>query len=119
VALEHFFGGAVPVVHAAAKAVAPLGAAGAPALLRPFPVPEGQEAVLPDLPEVIVINVALGEEVTVDVGAGADAAVDEDGGYVHAGVAEVADVADLLLVSAQVTLAAEGCFHGRPLPAWP
>ena len=78
-------------------------------------MPEGQKSVLPDVPEVIVIDIALGEEVPVDVGAGADAAVDEDGGYVHAGVAEVADVADLLLVSAQIALAAEGGFHGAAL----
>ncbi len=77
-ALEDFGGGAVPVVHAATEAVAPLLAVGATARLCPAAVAEGLEAFVPDLPEIISVDIALRESVAVDVGTGADAAIDED-----------------------------------------
>ena len=98
-ALEDVLGGAVPVVHAVAEAVFPLLAVGAAARFRPLAVAEGLEAVLPDRLKVVLVDVSLREPVPVDVGAGADAAVDEDGGDVHAGVAEIPHGPDLLLIS--------------------
>ena len=85
-ALEHLGGGAVPVVHAAAEAVAPFPAAGAAARPGPVAVAERLEALLPHFVEIILIDAALREPVPVDVGTGRNAAVDEDGGDVDAGV---------------------------------
>ena len=111
VALEDGVSRSVPVMHTAAEAVAPLLAVGADAGFRPGAVAERLEALIPDLPEIVSVNVALGEAVAVDVGAGADAAVVEDGCDVDAGVTEVADVADLLFVATQVAFAGEGDVH--------
>ena len=105
----------MPVVHAAAKAVFPLFAGGADAGAGPVVVPEGLEAVLPNFPKAILIDISLRETVPVNVGTGADAAVNEDGGNVHPGVAEMAHGAHLFLVSAQIAFAAEGDGHGPAL----
>lgn len=65
----------VPVVHVAATAVFPFAAGGTEAGAGPSAVPEYLEAVLPDLPEAVVVNVPLGKGVPVYVGTRADAPV--------------------------------------------
>ena len=112
-ALEDFSGAIVPIVHPIPEAVAPDLAILAPARPGPVPLAVGHEAGLPNLVEIVRVDTALRETVPVDVGAGADAAVDEDRRDVDAGAAEIPDVADFLLVSAHVAFAAEGHLH-RP-----
>ena len=110
-AVEHFGAVAVPVVHAVAEAVAPDFAVGAGALAGPAAVAECLEPVFPDVVEIVFVDTPLTEGVAVDIGAGADASVDEDRGDVDPRVAEVWDVADLSFISAQVTLTTERYFH--------
>ena len=117
-ALKDFLAGPVPVVHTVPEAVAPFPAGSAAAFFCPAAVAERLEAPFPDRIEIVRIDIALGKGVAVDVGAAADPSVDEDGGDVDAGMAEVADVPDLLLVAAEETFAAERGFHrtaGTPL----
>jgi hypothetical protein len=104
--------GAVPVVHAVAKAVFPVLAGGAVPFPGPGAVPECLEAGFPNLIEVVLVDVSLGEGVAVYVGAGADASVYKDGGDVDACAAEEACSTDLLFVSAKIAFATEGDFHG-------
>ena len=98
-ALEDLVRRPVPIVHAVAEAVLPLLAVGASARFRPVAAAENLEAFLPDFVEVVLVDVSLREPVPVDVGTGADAAVDEDGGDVYAGVAEIPYGPDFLLIS--------------------
>ena len=102
---------AVPVVHPASEAVAPLRAFFAAAFPCPAAVTERLEAVVPYLPETVFADIALREPVPVDVRTGTDAAVDEHRSDVHAGVAEEAAVADLLFVAADIAFAAERYVH--------
>ena len=109
--------GAVPVVHAATEAVFPLPAGLAGALAAgPFAAAEGLETMLPDFVQIVLVDIALREIVPVDVGTGADAAVNQDGGDVDAGAAEETVVADLLLVGAQEVSATEGDLHRTAFP---
>ena len=78
VAAESLGAVAVPVVHSAAKAVLELLAVFAYAFLCPFSVSEDLELVLPDFVEVVLIDVALGEYISVYVRAGADPSVYEN-----------------------------------------
>ena len=70
-------------VHAVALAVLPHLAVGALALLRPCTVAELLEAVLPHIPEVILIYITL-REVGTYAGAARDIAIDTYGGYTDA-----------------------------------
>ena len=101
----------MPVVHAVAEAVAEGFAVFAHTTACPTAVAEGLETGLPHLPKVVVVDVALGEGVAVDVGAGADGAVDEDGSDVDACMAEVGILAHAALVTTQIAFAAEGDGH--------
>ena len=65
----------VPVVHSSAEAVLELAAVLADALAGPVAVSEWLELVFPDFVEVVLIDVALGEDIAVYVWAGADTAV--------------------------------------------
>ena len=62
---------------------------------------------MPDVPELFLINIALREGVTVDVGARGNPAVDQDRGDVDARMAEETVAAHPLLVWAYERLAAE------------
>ena len=90
----------MPVVHTIAEAVFEGFAMLALSLAGPFAMAEGLEAGVPDFPEVVGVDVALTEMLAVDVGAGADGAVDEDGGDVDAGMAEVGILTYLALITA-------------------
>ena len=103
----------MPVVHSAAQAAIEDLAVAALTATRPIALAEGLEAVMPHFEEVVLVDVALPEGLAVDVGAGADGAVDEHRGDVDAGVAEIGVLAHLALVAAQVALAAEGDVHRR------
>ena len=91
-------------VEAVAFAVAPLLAGGALSFAGPEAVAVGLEAVVPHLPEAVVVDVTL-VEVAAYGGAAGDAAVAEDGGYLDAGTAEIVLVAHLAFVWAEVALA--------------
>ncbi len=58
-ALEHLGRGTMPVVHAVPEAVLPLLAAGATARPGPVAVAEGLEARLPDLLEIVFLDIPL------------------------------------------------------------
>ena len=98
-------------MHTIAEAVFEGFAMLALSLAGPFAMAEGLEAGVPDFPEVVGVDVALTEMLAVDVGAGADGAVDEDGGDVDTGVAEIGGPAHFVLVGAEITLAGEGGGH--------
>ena len=102
---------AMPVVHAVSEAVFEGFAVFAGALLGPVAVAEDLKAGVPNLPEVVGVDIALGEALAVDVGTGADGAVDEDGGNVDAGVTEVWCLAYFAFVGAEVAFAGEGDIH--------
>ena len=68
----------MPVVHSAAQAVLELRASGADALFCPVTVAEDLELVFPDFVEIVLVDVALGENIAVYVRACADAAVYQD-----------------------------------------
>ena len=71
---------------------------------HPTAVAIGFEAVLPDLPERVFVDVAL-IVFAANTGAGGYTAVDEDGGHAQSGCTLVQMVTHLAFVSAQVTLA--------------
>ena len=91
-------------VEAGAFAVAPNFAVFALAFLGPGAVAHQLETVLPDLPEVVLIDIAL-VHVAAHRGAAADAAVATDAGHLDTAAAVEEMVADLLLVGAEETLA--------------
>ena len=77
----------------------------------PFPVAEGLETPFPDFVKIVRIDVPLAEKVAVDIGAGTNTAVDEDGGDVDPGAAEKAKVPHFFLIPAEVSFATERDFH--------
>ena len=106
----------VPVVHSATQAVFELRASGTGALFCPVTVAENLELVLPDFVEVVLVDVALGKYIPVNVRAGTDTAVYQNGSYVDSGVAEMAHRTHLFLIFPEISLAAEayiqrGCFR--------
>ena len=111
VAVDDFLAVAVPVVHAITEAVFEGFAVFAGALLGPVAVAEDLKAGVPNLPEVVGVDIALGEALTVYVGTGTDGAVDEDGGDVDARVTEVGSLTHLALVWAEVAFAAKRSVH--------
>ena len=96
---------AVAEMHASAAAVAEETAVGALALLHPRTVAEGTEALLPDVHEMVGVDVAL-MVVGADAGAGRDGAVGQHGGDADACLAEEERVAHVALVVAQKPFAA-------------
>ena len=103
----------MPVVHTVAEAHIEGFAVVADALACPLPVSEWLETGLPDIPEVVGVDIALGETCTVDVGTGADGAVNQYGGNVYPCMAEIGSLPHLALVATEITLAAEGDIHWR------
>ena len=91
-------------VHAAAQAVAEHPAVGTRTPPRPLAVAEGLETVLPHIPEVVAVDVAL-VEVGADRRAARNGAVDTDRGDRHPRGTLVELVADLGLVAAEEPLA--------------
>ena len=102
---EHQLALAVAEVHAAAPAEAEVLALCALVLLHPLAVAVGSEALLPDIHEVILVNIAL-VIVGTDAGAGRDGAVGEDGAYADTRLAEEEMVAHIALVVAEKALTA-------------
>ena len=98
----------MPIVHTVTEAVLEDFAAFALSLARPVSVAEGPEAAVPDLPEVVGVDIALAEMLAVDIGTGTDGSVDEDGGDIDARVTEIRGLTHLALVWAEIPLAAEG-----------
>lgn len=76
------------------------------ACFHPCAVAERLETVFPNVDKIILIDVALGKT-TVDVGAGRDGAIYQNGADSDARAAEIEPVAHLALVGANVCLAAE------------
>lgn len=92
-------------MHAVALAVAPYFAVFARFLLaHPVAISVGFKALLPHLPELILVDISL-IVLTSNGGAGGDASVDEDTGHLRAGNTLVEVVADLSFPLAQKTLA--------------
>ena len=103
----------VPVVHSATQAVFELRASGTGALFCPVTVAEYLELVLPDFVEVVLVDVALGKYIPVNVRTGADTAVYQDGSYVDSGVAEMAYRTYFFLVFPEITLTTEAYIQYR------
>ena len=91
-------------VQAGAFAVAPHLAALALAFLGPASVTHHLEAVLPHIPEVVAVDVAL-VHVAADRGTAADGTVATYRGHLNAAAAVEEMVANLLLVRTEETLA--------------
>ena len=91
-------------VEAGTFAVAPDFAAFALVLVRPAAVAHHLEAVLPHVPEIVTVDVAL-VHVAAHRGAAADGAVATYGGYVNARTALEEVVTNLLLIFAQEAFA--------------
>ena len=87
-----------------ALAVTPYLAALALTLLGPTAVAHHLKAVLPHIPEVVAVDIAL-VHVAAHRGAAADAAVTADAGHIDATTAIEEMVADLLLVFSKEALA--------------
>ena len=102
---EEKFAVGVPQVHAVAFAVFPDIAGGAFVFMHPGAVPEELEAGVPDLHEIIRVDIAL-MVICPDAGAGGDAAVGEYGTDRDAGRADVEMAAYVALVIAQEPFAA-------------
>ena len=73
---------------------------------HPLPVAHDLESVVPDIQEVVVVDVAL-HVGTVHVGAGADVTVYQDAADVDSSTAEEVAVTDVFLVFARIGLATE------------
>ena len=99
------FAVAVAQVEAVALAIAPHLALGALVFLHPLAVAIHLVLVLPDVPEAVLVDVAL-MVVAADAEASRDGAVGQDGGDVDAGAARVEVVAYLALVGPQKAVAA-------------
>ena len=91
-------------MHAVALAVLPHLTVGTLAPLRPGAVAELLEAVLPHIPEVILIYITL-REVGAHACAARDIAINANGGYRNASIAHIEVVAHLGLVASQEALA--------------
>ena len=76
-AIDNVHARAVPVVHSVAQTHFERLAILADARACPFAVAERLKTLVPNLVKIIGVDAALREAVAVDVGAGADAAVDE------------------------------------------
>ena len=104
-AVSQLFGLLVSEVQAGAFAVAPVLAFFAVADFGPAAVAHHLVAVLPNVPEVVLVDVAL-DVVAAQARACGNAAVAKHGTDVHAGSAEERVVAGVLLVTAEESFAA-------------
>lgn len=118
VAAENLGAVSPPVVHSATKAVLELFTAGADSFAGPVAVAEDLEFVFPDFIEIVCVDIALGEDISVYVRAGTYPSVYQDRCYVDASVAEVSYGADLFLVFSKISLTAEGNLHRSFLAAF-
>ena len=103
----------MPVVHAVAEAHVEDFAVFADTLSRPLSVAERLKTGLPDIPDVVGVDVALGETRTVDVGTGTDGAVNQHGGDVNPCMAEIRSLPHFALVGVEIALATESDIHWR------
>lgn len=99
----------VPQMHAVPFAVLPVAAGTAHILPHPAAVPVGLETVVPDLHEIVFVNIAL-DVVGADAGAGGNRAVGKDRTDGDAGVAFEKIVADVALIIAEEAFAGKGSF---------
>ena len=95
-----------PQMHGASETLLEILARGAHPAAHPVAVAHDLEAVVPDLQQVILINIALSEG-AVNVRAGGDVSVEQHGTDVDAGAAEEVAVANILFVFTCVCFAAE------------
>ena len=93
-------------MHGTAKAIFVNHTIFADTCFHPAAVAKELKTVFPNVKEVVMVDVALCET-AVDVGAGGDGAIDEDGSDGDAGTAEVVPITDLALVGPDVGFAAE------------
>ena len=91
-------------VQAAAFAVAVHLAVGTLSLAGPGAVAELLEALLPNLPDVVAVDIAL-REIAADTGAARDIAIAQHRHHLHAGATVEELVAHLPLIVAQEALA--------------
>ena len=105
------FAVAVPVVHAATVAAVGDLTVSAHPPPSPAPVAKLTEPTVPHLPQVVMVYIALSEDLTVDVGAGAYSAVNQHRRNIDASMTEERVLPHLHLVRAQEALAAEGDVH--------
>ena len=96
----------VSQMHSVSFAVSPVAAFGARACLHPRVVSVGPEAVLPHVPEVVAVYVAL-RVVCTYARAGADAAVDQHRRHGYPGLASEEAVAHAPFVACHEAFAAE------------
>ena len=101
----------MPVVHAATVAAVGDLAVSAHPPPSPAPVAELTEPTVPHLPQVVMVYIALSEDLAVDVGTGRYSAVDQHRRNIDAGMAEERVRPHHTLVRAQKALAAEGDVH--------
>ena len=101
-------------VEAGTFAVAPHLARGALVLPGPASVTHHLEAVLPHIPEIVLVDIAL-VHVAAHGGAAADGAVATDAGHVDPAATVEEMVAHLLLVLAEETLAGVADVYHTPL----
>ena len=98
-------------VHAIAFAVAEHLAVGAYSLFGPTAVAIGFEAIVPDIHEVILINVSL-MEVRADTGTTGNGTVYQHRSYTDAGVTFIESIAYLAFIIPQETFTAvTGSYH--------
>ena len=102
---------AVPIMHTVSEAVFEHFTVFAHPLSCPTAVTEKLETVIPHIPEVIVVYVALPKTFAVNVGTGADSAVDKHRGDVYASVTEIGRLPHLAFVWTEVTFAGKGDIH--------
>ena len=88
-AVNHIFDRTMPIVHSVAKAILEGFALFANSRARPVAVAERFKTLVPNLIEIVGVDVALRETVAVDVGTGADAAINQHRGYVDTCMAEI------------------------------
>ena len=100
----------VAQVHAPTLAVTPHVAVGTGSCLFPRTVAEQLETVLPDIPEIVAVDISL-MVVGTDAAASRDASVVEHGAYGDTGLAEEGTVAHVELMTAEESLAAVFGFY--------
>jgi len=97
---------AVPVVEAVSATVFEFAATSALPSAHPVAVSEGLKTQLPNLIKIIAIDISLSER-AVDVGAGGNGAVDQDGSDVDACPAEERGVAHERFIGTDIAFTAE------------
>ncbi len=93
-------------MHRTAKAILKHLAISTLSSFHPGTVTEGLETVFPNVEEIVLIDVAL-DITSVDVGAGGNGAIYEDGADSNTRAAEIEPIADLALVGTHIGLTTE------------